>query len=222
MGIEGVSRHPRPPGHGASGLAFARRARPPGSSSRLTGTGRSRVRYVQAGRILSLAFWPTPGGGFLAAGGVSRERQQGTLALLRESDPPAAFPGFGAREISCDNCPAATPRRLFLFPGSELTALSRDKRTTKLQTCSSPGRTLKLELNDGLGSAIGMMEPDFSISSLEFSDRHWTAHRDLEKSGALDHPIDSCPERHGAWSVQGWTAERGWHTEAILRANFKP
>ena len=71
----------------------------------ISSRGAVHVRYVQAGRIFSLAHWITSAGGVLAVSGVLQEPSEATLALLQDADPAASFQALAAACTRCVNCP---------------------------------------------------------------------------------------------------------------------
>jgi len=181
----------------------------------IDGAGRSTLRYVQFGRIYAVAHWMTPSGGFLAAGGASSEHRRATLALMPDTDPPASYPIDDPTRSSCRECPPAVPRRVYLFPDSELTVASHVLHP-HVANITTVGPTLKVAALQGEGRSQLFLGPDFSITAFDFTQDYWGAHRDLERKGRLDHPAEACPDRTATMVIHGWTREHGWQRWGIL------
>ncbi|MGD9904305.1 MAG: hypothetical protein AB7U83_12645 [Vicinamibacterales bacterium] len=178
------------------------------------GAGRSTLRYVQFGRIYSVAHWMTPSGGFLAVGGASDEHRRATVALMPDTDPPASYPIDDPTRSSCRECPPAVPRRVYLFPDSELTVASHLLHPY-VANITTVGPTLKVAALQGEGRSQLFLGPDFSITAFDFTQDYWGAHRDLEQKGRLDHPAEACPDRTSIMVFHGWTREHGWQRWGI-------
>lgn len=179
------------------------------------GAGHSALRYVQFGRIYSVSHWMTPSGGILAVGGASDEHRRATLALMPDTDPPASYPIDNPTRSTCRECPTAVPRRVYLFPESELTVANHEVHPYVVNI-TTVGPTLKAAISQGEGRSQVFMNPDFSIASFDFTQNYWGAHQALEQKGRLDHAADACPDRTSVKIIRGWTPERSWQRWAII------
>jgi len=57
---------------------------------------------------------------------------------------------------------------------------------------------------------------DGNVRSLEFTDRYWFVHKELEDKQRISHASADCPERVQPKDVRYWTAVDGWQTRPIL------
>lgn len=190
-------------------VAFAHHTWFPGFVLEVDPAGNAFVKYVQSGALYSVAHWATPSGGFLAIGGTSQEHVSATIALIPDTGPPVTFPTEGTAMVACANCPAGLPRRVFTFAPVELTGASREL-FPYVATMRTLGAGIKATLRDGQGASVVDINPDFSIDSLQFGQRYWAEHRELEKKGAIDHPAERCPDRERHREIREWTPEGGW------------
>lgn len=172
------------------------------------------LRYVQFGRIYSVAYWSTPSGGVLAVGGASDEHKRATLALMPDGDPPSSYPIDDPRRASCRECPAHTPRRVFLFPESELTVANHELHPYVVNV-TTVGPTLKAAISQGGGRSQVFLNPDFTIDFFDYTQNYWGAHKELELKGRLDHGADQCPDRRATALIREWISAEGWRTWAI-------
>lgn len=154
--------------------------------------------YAQAGRVMSVSHWPTASGGFLAIGGSIKELRGATIALLPDSVAVASYPLRGGQP-PCGDCPAGAPRRVLLVPGSELVDANHE-RFPSVTSLRPVGSSLKVQIGEGGGASVLMLNDDFSIESLQFSDRYWAA---------------QCPERHRPRPLGAWTPESGWSWQQV-------
>jgi hypothetical protein len=185
----------------------------PGFVVEIGPSGSGKMIYAQAGRVTSVSHWPTPAGGFLAIGGAVNELQGATVALLPDRAAVASYPTRDGLP-PCTGCPAGSPRRLLLVPGSELVAANNEKFPSV--TATRPvGTALKVMIGEGGGASVLMLDEDFSIESFQFSDRYWAAHERFEREGRLDHTAKDCPELRKPREVKEWTPETGWSRQLL-------
>jgi hypothetical protein len=178
----------------------------------IDGAGTGHIRYVQAGRIFSLAHWTTPAGGVLAVGGVTHERSEASLALLRDGDPAASFPGRRSGTYGCRNCPDALPNRVLLFAAAAHARLF-PRQHPFVTNLAVTGAELKVSLDVAVQPpgmhAVATIGPNQVPRSVRFSDGYWRIHRELEQAQRIHHTVEHCPDRHQARIVREWTSE-GW------------
>ncbi len=180
----------------------------------VSSSGTPELRYVQFGRIYALEHWSTPSGGVLAVGGASDEHKRATLALLPDTDPPSSYPIDDPRRATCRECPRHTPRRVFLFPESELTVANHELHPYVVNI-TTVGPALKAAISQGGGRSQVFLSPDFTINFFDFTQNYWGAHKSLEAKGRLDHPAEDCPDRRATQVIREWTADEGWKRWAI-------
>jgi hypothetical protein len=182
--------------------------------------GKATLRYFQPGRIYSVARWVTPSGAFLAIGGGSIEHHLPALVLLPENDPPAVFPNEDPSRTTCAECPGHVPRRLYLFPRLEMSIASHDLNpfVSNLQVI---GPNLKLAITQGVGSTQAVLNPDFSLASVTFTQNYWAAHKELEQKNRLDHAAESCPERGATQVIREWALATGWREMAMTPSGLR-
>jgi hypothetical protein len=176
--------------------------------------GTPTLRYVQAGRIYSVAHWITPAGGFLAVGGASDEHRRPALALLPENDPPATFPSNDSRRVGCAECPPGRPQRVFLFPPSELTTAAHELHPY-VQHVRVVGPTLKVVAYQGRGHSQFVVNSDFTVGSFQYAQTYWGAHKHLELMGRIDHSAEQCPDRFTPAAIREWTPVLGWRESHV-------
>jgi hypothetical protein len=182
--------------------------------------GAATLRYVQVGRIYTLAHWMTPSGGFLAVGGVLNEYRRPALALLSEQGLPASFPDAATRPL-CRECPAQPPQRIYLMPESELSA-AKHELYPYVAHITTPGTFLKADIRHGGGRAQLFINPDLTPGPFDYTQQHWATHEQLEKDGALTHAAIACPERSAIKIVRSWTPSGGWLQWAIAPGGTEP
>ena len=175
--------------------------------------GQPRIVFAQAGRIFTVSQWTTAAGGMLAIGGAVNALRSATLVLIPDAGATASYPMQGSKP-PCDVCPVGEPRRVFLFDTPELTRANHEG-FPYINAVRPVGPTLKAQINEGGGASVLMLNNDFSIDSLQFSDRYWAAHRAFETKGRIGHAAEVCPDRDRPREVREWTADGGWRTQRI-------
>jgi hypothetical protein len=155
----------------------------------------------------------SPAGPVLAFGGTSNWHEKASIVIVSDDGEAARFPAEGPR-LECDGCPERLPRRVILFPRGELTGANYE-RFNFVRSLRQAGPSLKGIIDDGSGSTVLMLSPDFSVESLEFTDRYWAAHREFELRGRIEHPADACPDRTAPREVREWTPEGLWRVSIL-------
>jgi hypothetical protein len=189
-----------------------------GSSSfilEVNASGAALLRYVQFGTIHTVGYWPTPAGGVLAAGGVIAEHRRPSLVLLPENDAPATSPADDPRRVTCAECPAGQPGRLFLFAPSELTNAAHHLYAY-VKNIMLSGPNLRITAFQGNGDSEYLVSPNFAISSFQYTGSYWGAHKQLELQGRLDHTAEECPEQTAPVEVREWTPALGWRQQMVM------
>jgi hypothetical protein len=175
--------------------------------------GASRVKYVQAGSLYSIAHWVTASGGYLAIGGTSEEFSTATLALMPDTIGAATFP-IGVERLTCEGCPEGPPRRVLLVAAAELTAANHEL-FPYVNVVRQLGAGLKLVIRDGPGNSVIEVRPDFAAETLQYGQHYWASHRTLESKGLIDHPAERCPDRVRPRELREWTPDSGWRSSMI-------
>jgi hypothetical protein len=172
--------------------------------------------FIHAGHIYALARVESAGGMHVIAGGVNNEYRAAVLTVLNEDDGPTSSPQTDGSPFACDDCASERPRRYFLLPRSELSAAFGEPYNY-VDAITVPPRS------DGLIEAsvresgdpwnlrsVYRFSTEFVPESVGLSDRYWEVHRELSKSGKLDHGVDDCPERSAGMVVRVWQPDAGW------------
>jgi hypothetical protein len=185
----------------------------PGFVVEISPTGVGQIIYAQAGRVTSVSHWHTRSGAFLAIGGSVNELRGATVVLLPDTGAVASYP-MRDGQPPCTRCPAGEPRRVLVVPGSELVA-ANNERFPSVTAMRPVGSTLKVMIGEGGGASVLMLGDDFSIESLQFSDRYWAAHERFERDGRLDHSAQDCPELQKSREVRAWSPDIGWSSQLV-------
>jgi hypothetical protein len=193
-------------------LAYKHHTWWPSAVIELDASGAGRVRFQQSGWITSLAYWETPSGRILAAGGVNNEYGMASLAVLGVDDGPASSPQT-AHEFTCRGCPDGRPRQYFLFPKREQSRTSGAPYFF-VSTLQPIGERLKAVTDEPLGSTY-FISPDFGIGETALSDQWRAAHDRVAEQAGLDHRLHECPEFHKPWTIRAWTEATGWRDLAV-------
>ena len=182
----------------------------PGFVLEVEPSGQNLLRYVQSGWLHALQYWPTPGGTFLAIGGVVNEYSRASIALVNIDGAPAQSVPNEDSPLACEGCPRGDPHAFFLFPPSELTTLyNRPYSWAKRIVLDGP--RLKIALDEGFGEgSIATISSDLRVVEFERADRYWEAHRRFEKEEKIAHRAEECPERTLAHEMQVWNPSGGW------------
>jgi hypothetical protein len=179
------------------------------------------VRFLQSGRISSLAHWRTPQGEYLAVGGADREYQSASLTLLDLREPGGRWPDDGRGALSCDGCPATPPSAVFLLPSSDVTRA--DFRPFGWVHDIHPSHPdLTVDMHNGIGplalDTTFTVRADLSIASFARAPRHWMQHRQFEESGRLTHTAEECPDAAMPIEVRQWRHGAGWQVQSVVAA----
>jgi hypothetical protein len=195
-------------------IAFSHHTWWPSFVIEVNASGAERVRYVQGGRLYTLAYWRSQGRPLLVAGGTEREHGLASAVVIGLSDEASRWPDDGTAKVTCEGCPRAEPRAVLLFPTSHVTtALLRPYGWVFRMKREAVG--LQLAINDGFGSGtIVSLTDDLQLAGVERSDQYWHVHRDLENQGRLSHAAENCPDRVAPMEVRVWTPDGGWTTQS--------
>jgi hypothetical protein len=199
------------PGPSRAWVSFAHHTHWPSFVVEVDGSGRSNLRYVQAGWVMVLAYWKTPSRTYLVAGGVSNEDSRAIVALVADEGPAAMLPSRG-EPFRCDG-PTARPVAAFELPALDVTRAA-NSAYSMVKSLAVVGNDLKVTLDDRGGSAIAMITPDLSVDVV-LSERYWVEHQRLEMERRIDHRADICPERTQLKELRTWTPAKGWTSRDI-------
>ena len=145
--------------------------------------------------------------------GSSNSREAYIMAVLDVDRLDAVAPEESGSPYECIDCGAVRPVRYYVFPRTEASRVSRfpDVR---------PG----VQLVDGEHFQVNVSEgppPIWPGTIYTFTldggrllraahiDSYWEWHREQERTGAIGHTAEQCPERR-ALTVAHWSAPDGW------------
>ncbi len=176
--------------------------------------GRSVLKYLQTGWIMSLAEWQTPAGVRLVAGGVIHDEDRPSVVLLDPDGPAAISPDTDPRFL-CGGAPTGQPAQVTLLPKFDLLAAA-GVAYGMVGTLKVVGPDLQAESD----SVVATVAPDGAVKSLLFGDVYWARHRRLEMERKLSHPAARCPETTTPQEIRAWTAGGGWQRYFISPPNL--
>lgn len=204
-------------------VAFAHNTWRPSFVLEIDRTGRSLMRYLQAGRLYSVSYWPRTTGGVLAAGGTINEYSTASLAIVNIDSAPAHSPQNVEPQLSCGDCPKGPPAAFVLFANSEVTrAIPRPYGW--VTATRTDGERLRVAIDDGRGGqgTVAFLSPELRVVELDRTDHYWQLHRVLEEEGRISHSVDRCPERAQEKEVRYWSIADGWSVDSIRSATLIP
>lgn len=206
-------------------VAFRDRVWWPSFIVSLGSDGIPETMFVNAGHIWTLVRIQVRDEAYVLAGGVNNEYRAAALAVLDERDAPSASPQSNGSPFSCDTCPSGRPREYFVFPRLEVAAANgvpyEYADPIHVSTNSSDFEvsiTTKSQLDV---RAVYRFSGDAKPESVAMSDRYWEIHRDMFKTGKLDHAPEDCPERTQGVVVRMWQSGTGW-TDVKVPPTFAP
>jgi len=186
--------------------AFNHHTKRPSMLFEIQPDGRQTMRYVQAGWIMGVTEWRTPGGALplLAVAGVINERARASLVTFDPTQDLTMVPGG---DYQCDVRQAMPPSRVILFPPQDVIAAYG--YPYHLASAVAPmADALRVNLSGSQASA--WVEADGTVSEITFTDDYRLTHDDLFRRGSLTHSIDECPTLLGTHEIETWTVAGGW------------
>ena len=202
-------------------IAYSHNTWWPGFVVEVAEDGATLLRYVQPGRVFSLAYWSTAEGPLLVVGGVLNAASSAAVAILDLSREPATWRSPEAREDSCSGCPSGLVSAMYLLPTSHLTrALGRPYGW--VVSFKVLGDRVQAGVNDGFGGGMGIVtgslltiSADGNVVGLQRSDQYWLVHRELEAQGRLTHAAEACPDLESGLGVRRWRPASGWSVQQV-------
>jgi len=170
--------------------------------------------FVNSGHIKALARVQSPSRDFVLAGGVNNEYRAAALAVLDRSDPPSTSPQTAHGPFACETCPSGRPRAYFVFARPEV-SVATGVPYEYADSINVPPNATGFDVSVTNRStlffrAVYRFSNDMTPVSVAMSDAYWEFHRDLWRSGKLNHAPEDCPERTRGVTIRMWTAARGW------------
>jgi hypothetical protein len=156
-----------------------------------------RGTFVHEGWIEGLA-WIAPTQ--LLMGGFSHPRDGGMVGLLDTQSP------------------ALSPTILVVMPRSEVNRASGSRFNRAIVQLTDDrviARTIEIPEGDPPAEAIFEFDRTLKLLNASFSDSYRAAHRRLEAKGALDHPLEKCPDAGGPREIQVWRPDTGWRIHPV-------
>jgi len=188
--------------------------------------GRELGKFVNSGQTFTIAWMDSPQGLKLLAGGVRNQDQEvsGRLAVLDANHLSGSSPESAGSDFECKSCPPGRPLKYFVFPRSELNAVTISNYNEVLHIAPSDKgvQVQTIEARTSSSPAWGMFEftSDFQLKSARWSDGYREIHRQLEREGKIKHSWDHCPDRFGPRLVRSWDPQHGWrdiHPQALQK-----
>jgi hypothetical protein len=173
-----------------------------------------RGTFLHEGWIETLA-WTAPAR--LLVGGFSHPRDAGMVGLI-DTDALArggASPD-GPGYLGDCGCGPVAPIALVAMPRSEVNRASAARFNRAIVQVTGGrviARTIELE-GDAPAEAIYEFDLSLNLLNASFSERYWTAHRQLEANGALKHSIEQCPDAKGPGTIEVWRPGAGWQARS--------
>jgi len=181
----------------------------------LDASGRPLSRWVHSGVIFAVVPMETASEPRLLVGGISNSREAAFLAVLDAARAEGTGPEEPGSPFECRSCGPGRPLRYFVIQPSEqrLAAMGPYNTLNDIQPDESgvEVRTAEHTLgNSTRVQAIARFSPGFVLEHVAWSSAWAAGHRELERAGRLDHPVERCPERDRPPHVREWTPEAGW------------
>jgi len=130
--------------------------------------------------------------------------------VLRVDQDPATSPQTPGSPFACDGCPPSGPHRYFLFPRTELNALS-EFAYNHLHPIRVHGDEIEVELAEFHNCmSIYRFSADLTPLTVSVSDSYPEVHRRLEREGKIKHSYAECPERLHPKKIRVWEPQSGW------------
>jgi hypothetical protein len=172
--------------------------------------------FVNAGHIYVLARVESANGVQVLAGGVNNEYRAAALAVLNEDGGLTSSPQTDDSSFACDDCPSERPRRYFVLPRSELSAAFGEpyNYVDAISVPLRPDGLIDVSVRESPEPwnlrSVYRFSTELMPESVGLSDRYWEVHRELSKTGKLDHAVEDCPERSEGMLVRVWQPDAGW------------
>jgi len=180
-------------------VAFTHHTWWPSFVVRIDETGEADLRFVSAGWVTELELFRNGSESYIVAAGLNNEYDAGALAIIDPTRQAARSPQTPGSLYACLDCPAARPHRYFVFPRSELNAVTGSPANIVRAIRALPDKleVRTEEVNETSVQSFGVYElrGDFSLAAASMTDLYWDLHRRLEKEGKLSHGADVC-RRH--------------------------
>jgi len=166
---------------------------------RIDETGKADLRFVSAGWVTELASFRNGSGAYVVAAGLNNEYDAGMLAVIDPAQQAASSPQTLGSPYRCSACPQASPHRYFVFPRSELNAVTGSPanivRTIRALPDKLEVRTEEVHQTSVQSFGVYELRSDFSLAGASLTDLYWDLHRRLEKEGKLSHSADACRQQ---------------------------
>jgi len=181
--------------------------------------GRVALKFVSAGHIYALHQHSNESGSYILAGGINNEYTAASLAVLRADGPPSRSPQTARTRFECVDGPTGDPDRYFVFPPTELNALSGRPYNWATQIIAAypsvvvdVGETLAFGGNTTGANAMYTFTRAIEPKEVAFDDSFGVFHRNFEADGRLKHPLSQCPHLTQPTQIRRWEKATGWTT----------
>jgi hypothetical protein len=167
-------------------------------------TGAQRLRYVQAGWVMSLREWVRAGRSSLVAGGVLNELARPSVVVFDPLAGTSMWPGESKRfQCAVDSEP---PEQVTVFPPFEV-AKAEGFSHLMVERVSRIGSGLQVEVG---AHAVAAISESGVVERFGHTDYYWTAHNKLSAASVLLHKPHLCPDQHAPKDIRTWTVSGGW------------
>ncbi len=183
---------------------------------RIRANGTASVHLANAGFVEGVCPVTLPEGDFLLVCGENNDFDRAFAALLGAYDPSATSVSGERLVYRFANSPTGQPRMYILFPTTELIRARKRPYGHALHITEHRDGVI-IEVETGEGGAhfryhfAKNLEPRYVFPS----GNHEFIHDDLEKSGAISHPWDECPELNEPLSLRIWEPSSGWYERPV-------
>jgi hypothetical protein len=171
--------------------------------------GAQRLRYVQAGWVMSLREWVRAGRSSLVAGGVLNELARPSVVVFDPLAGTVMWPGESAPfQCAVDSVP---PEQVTVFPPFEV-AMAEGFSHLMVERVSRIGPRLQVEVG---AHAVATIGESGVVEKIGHTDYYWTVHNRLSAASVLLHKPHICPEQHIPKDIRTWTSSSGWRAYQV-------
>ncbi len=197
--------------------ALANEAGWAGCLLRIDSEGNASVQLANTGYVEQVCYAPSTAGECLIACGENNAFDQAFVALIGIDDPPCTSPLPGRYpRYRYGNAPGGSPRKYILLPQTELIAAKQKPYGHAWRMRQYPDDIIvEVETGEVGGFFLYHFSPNLEPRYIFPSGSHEFMHRDLERTGRIDHPWEACHEMDAPLVLNIWEPAMGWRNGAI-------